>query len=740
MLDHIIAKSNPKETLLQHTDEVVKFCLELKLEYQNKLKLSDEFWDLLFIAALFHDSGKITSNFQEKIHERIKHWDLHIRHEFISGVILLVSNQSLFVDNPLPLLAVFSHHKPLADQLFFDRQHIQLLIDSSDCKMLIGELNRRLSDNSINFSVPLEVADALSKEKTVENLYIYFSNYFRNITYDFKSHDRKKYIFYKALLNTADWSGSNHALIGSAYQYNQSYLKDHIVQKLHQEGKSELANKFKWKEFQLDSAKQKQHVLAIAPTGSGKTEAALLWASKKKEEEKIIYLLPTRVTSNAIYDRLTQYFGEEQTAVVHSSAFFYRKSLEENVDYHKGNYLVDKTFFKNINVCTIDQLLTQGFNLGYWELKTFHTRKAWIVIDEIHLYAPYTLGLIVSTIKYLKNEFDTRFFIMTATMPNRLQALLKETLEIEEHQIVKDEELLNEARNEFQTRNCAVDHLKKEIENVLESGKKVLIVVNTVDEAIRLYKTYNNIAEKTICYHSRFIQKDRLEKEREILEVEKSATSLLLIATQVVEVSLDIDFDILFTENAPIDALIQRAGRINRKRRKDNTKVIVFKEQQVTKEVIYTQVDNVLEDTFRLLDAQNGKRLTENELAELVDEVYKDFDVTTHESYLKGLRMYEAIQRKHHYVKDNLEREEVYTREGLDAVNIIPYKFYEDLIDAPPIEKAQYELSIRSKKLRGFEYAGEFTVLREDYYTYLGCRYSKDVGLEYELPSQLVST
>lgn len=740
MLDHIIAKSNPRETLLYHTDEVVKYCKELKNKYEEELDVPTDFWELSFIAALFHDSGKIVSNFQDRIHGRVKHWDFHIRHEFISGVLLLASNQAFFIKNPLPLLALFSHHKPLTDVLFSDKKQTELQLNIQDCKLLINLLNQRLNDNDIPFSIATEVAEELGKEKTLENLYAFFLNYFKSITAEFKVQDRKTYIFHKALLNTADWSGSNHALLISSWEYNQSYLQNHIVEKLRREGKKKIADDFTWKKFQKESSQQKKHVLAIAPTGSGKTEAALLWAAQKQAEEKIIYLLPTRVTSNAIYDRLTQYFGEAQTAVVHSSAFFFRKSLDEKDGYHKNKYLVDKTFFKNINICTIDQVLTQGFNLGYWELKTFHMRNAWVIIDEIHLYAPYTLALIISTIQYLKDEFGARFFIMTATMPKRLQTLLTTILAINEAQLVKDSELLNKARNEFQTRDVLVDALEKEITTALEANKKVLIVVNTVDEAIRLYKKYAGIAEQTICYHSRFIQKDRLNKEKEILDAEKTAKSLLLIATQVVEVSLDIDFDILFTENAPIDAIIQRAGRVNRKRQKKDTKIIIFKEQQVTREIIYTKVDGVIDNTFKELEARKGQRLTENELVQLVDEVYKDFDVTKHESYIKGLGMYHEIQRKHHFVKDNTERDEVYTREGLDSVNIIPSKFYERLKDTSPMEKAEHELSIRNKKLKTLEHKGEFSILKEDWYIYLGCKYNYEVGLEYLPPSSFVGT
>ncbi|WP_020537508.1 CRISPR-associated helicase/endonuclease Cas3 [Lewinella cohaerens] len=746
MLDHIIAKSasdyGPGEALLEHTDTVVEYWRELHKSYVDELPVRDDFWKLSFLAALFHDSGKITGNFQERITKRVKHWDNHIRHEFFSGVLLWAANRDVFAKDILPLMAVFSHHKPLTDELFKKNNGLEKALQLNEIELteLLEELAYRIEQQKVDFLIFPNLAKGLARITTTKQLYKSFKSVY-NQSVDLKQEDRRTYIFYKALLNTADWSGSNHGLLGGELSTSENELRGKIIQKLIAENKPEIAAKFHWRKFQLASKQQVGHVLAIAPTGSGKTEAALLWAAQKKEREKIIYLLPTRVTSNAIYNRLQQYFGKEETAVIHSSAFFYRKELDEEDRYHKGDYLMDKTFFRNVNVCTIDQVLTQGFNLGYWELKTFHTWKSWIIIDEIHLYAPYTLGLIISTIEYLKSAFHARFFIMTATMPTKLRMLLQQTLEIGETQIVRDVELLKKKRNEFQVRDCLIDGLETEIIVALKAGKKVLIVVNTVDEAIRLYQAYKGIAADTICYHSRFIQKHRLEKEQLILQKEKEAQSLLLVATQVVEVSLDIDFDILFTENAPIDAIIQRAGRVNRKRQKKDTKVIVCREQQVTREVIYTEVDGVLDNTFNELKALNGEKLSEEQLLGLVDVVYQHFEVQQHQGFLEGRSAYAKVQRHNHFIKDVMSQDGIYTREGLDTVSIIPACYYEELINANPMEKAQHELSIRRKKIFSLEHKGFQTLKNpdnQDPYIYLCCKYDSEVGLVYEQPSTIV--
>ena len=352
--------------------------------------------------------------------------------------------------------------------------------------------------------------------------------------------------------------------------------------------------------------------------------------------------------------------------------------------------------------------------------------KAKVIIDEIHLYEPYTLGLIISTIKYLKQDFQTEFFIMTATMPLNLQALLKQTLEIGDESLIKDRQLLNEARNCFEVKEKLVDELENEIIEALNKYNKVLLVVNTVDEAIRLYEHYKGKKAYVICYHSRFIQKDRISKEKEITTIEGNDSPILLIATQVVEVSLDIDFDIMFTENAPMDAIVQRAGRVNRKRKKADSKIIVFKHQSVAEEWIYNK-EGFLNKTFKILKLHNRKKLTEQELINLVDSVYDGYDVTQEDSYKIGLSVYHRIQKENlHYIKDNVGLPDIYTREGLDSVNVIPLKFKESIIKESDIEKSLHEVSISKKKL--------WTDPKREndkWFTYFDCEYNYETGLKF---------
>lgn len=731
-MEELLAKKDPNESLISHTDWVLSVWNIIFQQYRSTIP-DNLFWDDSYISVLLHDIGKATLNFQDVMYSRARNYDNYIRHELYSGAFILLNDKAKFIKNPLPVLSVFSHHKDLVEGVFdLENDYVDICINKESYGVIIAWYNNKLSQKGIKLNLNADVFSVLPSQLVVGQLIILFKKFLLGTSVSFTELTRNKYIRTKAILTICDWLGSAHQFPKVGIVYNVELLKERIVSKLINEGKIGIAQCFRFRKFQTESTVP-GHVIAIAPTGSGKTEAALLWASQKKAEERIIYLLPTRITSNAIYNRLLQYFDDDSVAIVHSSALFFRKETNEN--YDQKEYLKDRTFFQNVNICTIDQVLTQGFNLGYWELKTFHMMNSWVIIDEIHLYAPYTLALIVSTISYLKSEFGARFFIMSATMPSKLQQLLTKTLGEEDYSLIQDKELLDQARNIFETRDCLVDDLLYEIIAAIESAKKVLVVLNTVDEAIRVYSELKDYASKAFCYHSRFMQQDRLDKEKEILLSENLGESLLLVATQVVEVSLDIDFDILFTENAPIDAIVQRAGRVNRKRSKADTKIIVFRETEITRNWIY-DVPGILDNTFSVIQNHEGEALSEKRLLQMVDQVYSEIDIETDPHFRDGMKKYSEIQMNLHFIKDNVNKDEVYTREGLNTISVIPMinkankcgkeevYWSVEFMNKPAIDKANHELSvIKSKQF-------SFSIMKDDKgFNYIDAEYTYETGL-----------
>ena len=785
MLDNIWAKPNKPhesirgETLAEHTDALVHFWREFKQRYESVLEVSESFWYESFVAVLFHDLGKVGDPFVYLMAcvEKNQKPDFSklVRHEFLSGLFLVNLRPDL-LKNPHSLFAVFTHHKAFTID-FFAGQMGSWSAKRENLESFFDYVRVRLEEQYPNDSRNSFV----NKEATDKVIAFYEKPVFANMAemsarattkvYDkaiinVLPHHRKDYIFQKALLVASDWTASqerNRRKLEEPLLFTQASLKEKIVTKLRKSGKDEIADSFTFRDFQLDAASKQGDVIAIAPTGSGKTEASLLWASQKGEYDKILYLLPTRNTSNALYLRLESYFEEQNTAVVHSSAQLFRQNeaekkaqdsgeISDGTDFSYIKYLRHQAFFKPVTVSTIDQLLTMGFNAGEWELRTFHLLNGRVIIDEVHAYAPYTLGLLVATIRYLKKNFNTQFFIMTATMPSRLKEELKRELTESsgtKPAEVSDEQLLNEARNTIKTTTQTFDELKPDIIEKLQSGKKVLVVVNTVDEAIRIYQDLKKSCEayNPICYHSRFIQKDRIKKEQYILKNEEIENCKLLIATQVVQVSLDIDYDFLYTENAPIDDIIQRAGRVNRGRNpQKQTEVMVFQHTEITEKVYEeAHAKGILEKTFNELTKRNGQRLAEQDWLNLVDEIYRDWDFTQHPNYQEGLKKYDVIQRNNlNYIMDFTSSlgEKVLTREGLDTVSFIPYKFLDDCRELKRNKQLgkvdEYVISVRRKRFNAYLYGWKNLGLDErpkdemfENYRFVEIDYDDEVGLTF---------
>ena len=483
------------------------------------------------------------------------------------------------------------------------------------------------------------------------------------------------YFLLKGILHYADWHGSGK----SPVRYNIKQEPDTVIGELANRCRSRGIEYKGLRPFQEACSKYSGHLIAMAPTGSGKTEASILWALRNVKEmggAKIIYLLPTMVTANSIWKRMVDLFGEENVGLTHSTAdlFLQEDSIEDEQDIweNRRDVLFNQAFIKPITIGTVDQLLTAGFNSGRWVLKEVNASNAAIIIDEIHAYDGWTLGLIISAIRHF-SFLGARFMLMSATLPTILQKLLQSELQIDA--IIKEETLLNARRSRYLVRDVLIEDDLGGIEKAVSEGRRVLVVVNTVALCQALSQRLSKL--DPICYHSQFILKDR-----KVIE-EKLNDAHFVIATQVVEVSLDLDFDWLFTECAPPDAIAQRAGRVNRYRNpKKDSRVYIYQASEKAGKIYNPMTDPSL--LLRSFEAfkEAPEDISEKDLVELVNEVYKNYIIEESEPFRDAVQQYRLSQKNRNMIFDSRLREdkqEVTRQAKYETVSVIPKCFKDEV-------------------------------------------------------------
>ena len=332
-----------------------------------------------------------------------------------------------------------------------------------------------------------------------------------------------------------------------------------------------------------------------SPTGSGKTEASLFWSDNNqnsKKSKRVFYLLPYTASINSMYRRLQKNFGNEDLiGLLHGKAsYFLYKALSNDVD----DYSITKTKIREIRglskkiyrpykILTPFQILKSFFGSKGFEMQLSEMTNGLFILDEIHAYDAHTTALILETLKILKNNYNAEMLIMSATLPTFIKDLFKDSLGISTEINMNKEELDKFTRHEVNVIQGNIVNNLDIITQDLNRGKRVLVVCNTVLRAQKVFEELSENLKNSSLLHSRFMLRDREE-------IEKSLDKLdLLVGTQAIEVSLDIDYDVLYSEPAPIDALIQRFGRVNRKGWEKNRIAIVniFSEGSENDKYIY---------------------------------------------------------------------------------------------------------------------------------------------------------
>lgn len=642
--DQFFAKSDGETTLEMHTRHVITAGLRLI----NSLALTNSekaLWkEKIIRTAVLHDLGKIHRDFIERLDGNR---NINIRHEIVSLVFCL----NFLKIEESELFAIATHHKGLVEV-------------GTDKKGL-------LAINQLNKSVKywIEVDKEIFRKQVIEkwlqifdlNLDTFDSEEIKEISIDWQKilnrkfhlkevpdlRNRIRFSQMRAILMAADHLGSARKE-NDIPKYKLLSLSD-----FQPRNENEV---FPFRPFQERLQSVKTDVILHAPTGSGKTEAALSWVyANQTKNARVFYLLPYTASINAMIKRLQAYYNKDVVTALHSKTldFFYEQISEEYSNENKSFYNLEKEardkkslskeIFYPIKVATLHQVLKTSLKGKGWEFSLFDYKNALFIIDEFHTYDALFTGLLLATIKLFRKLFNAKFFFLSATIPDFMLSLIVDkvfdgdsTFTFRpDDKLEQDKIVLDRKRHQlFTFSDCTILDKITLLESYLSEGRSVLIIVNNVKTAQHLYQVIK--FDGTIqLLHSGFNKKDRIDIEKSITNEDTSKRPQLLIATQAVEVSLDIDYDIAFIENAPIDALIQRFGRVNRAGRKkipalDNTfqqdnntvPVYVFEKSIGNTKRFYNE--RVLENTWEELLKLSNNELGEDDLINVCNIVYKD--------------------------------------------------------------------------------------------------------------------
>jgi len=352
-----------------------------------------------------------------------------------------------------------------------------------------------------------------------------------------------------------------------------------------------------WQLEKLEDLRDK-NVALVAPTGYGKTEFAFLWSNS----EKFFYTLPLRAAVNQIFERARSVFKgssseDEKVGLLHSDADIYLLGDGGEAQASLKSYDLARQLAHPVLISTGDQffpyaLRPPGFEKIY---ATFSYSR--LVVDEVQAYDPRAAAIIVKFIEDIV-RMGGKFLLMTATLPKIVQDEIDRLIGQQNYKLLnmyqegKDRferlkkhhikvELIENAVNESKPDFTVPEDKLQEILKAAKEGKRVLVMANTVKQAQDIFDRLQELVDKggdcaslkskLWLLHSRFTPADRSELEAKLVEEFKNPKpnneneGKILVATQVVEASLDIDADVLFTEIAPLDALVQRMGRVWRR-------------------------------------------------------------------------------------------------------------------------------------------------------------------------------
>ncbi len=576
----------PGQTVETHSRIVGRVAEEIIGRYPEQLRRA-LFIDEAGLIAALHDIGKISPGFQDRIYRALKQ-DRQISQDpdldRKCGFHANVSSAALSDTSKDAALIVGRHHGSSHTKLLHATDEI---VGGEEWQQLRQTLLQRLCEY-FSMSLPSSIA-----ERHIDVL--------------------------SGLTSVSDWIGS--AACSSLSEPLSEDIQQDIKKAVDDAGfiPFSVRSSLRFSDIFPFEARdiQKQFYENIegpgvyvleAPTGSGKTEAALYVAYRMLEQQKatgIYFALPTQLTSDKVYERMNLFLqnilqedsSHRSPHLLHAAAWL-RKTVMGEAGSPGGEWFRSnkRRILAPFAVGTIDQALMAVMNVRHGFVRSFGLAGKVVILDEVHSYDSYT-GTILDALVSATKELQCTVLILSATLTSerrgKILSVESETEDpVHEYPCVTlvsqdaTEGIRYIAPSFLDERDISLT-MQHDDNNALHaavtracSGEQVLWIENTVRDAQHSYrqiaKHVQSMDVDTGLIHSRFIKKDRREREGYWTALfgkdgreKRRERGRILVGTQVLEQSLDIDADFLVSRLCPSDMLLQRMGRLWRHREND---------------------------------------------------------------------------------------------------------------------------------------------------------------------------
>lgn len=588
-------RSHPNKLLTQHFKEVYDIGMRL---------LDGNYEEEYRILAYCHDFGKYTSYFQEYLITGNK--NKLANHGFISALFgAYIAINTFGEDNIIPLLLYNNilHHHGSIKNFSTNLPQKPMGISEADSVFLIEkvEIVKKQIEDIKNHKIEIATEYEVSGYGDYFNEFLDESNIsdvlkkLKKINYKYheknkRINDQRNYfkhnLLYSALIAADKLSASDTMLPTERFAQFEELLE---VKGRSFKNDNSFLNNMRAEIFDniqntLEDNAHSTIFTITSPTGSGKTLSGFFAALKLQnilgDNRRIIYSLPFTSIINQNYDVIYNLFANINEFKGNSSHYIMKHHSMANKDYESEFYdysalqseMLMESWNSGVVVTTFVQLLETLISSSNRMLKKFNSIKgAIILLDEVQAidieYYPLVNYILKGAVEYL----DCRIIMMTATKP----MLLQDSVEL----LKSNEKYFNSFKRTKlipKLNNITLDDFVDEFIEAMDERKSYLIVCNTIKQSLEIYHKISKTSRDVYYLSTNLLPMHRREVIEDIKAKLSRGEKPILISTQVVEAGVDLDFDEVIRDLAPLDSIIQAAGRCNRNNKRNRGDILIY--------------------------------------------------------------------------------------------------------------------------------------------------------------------